>query len=335
MSANALSSLSAGGYTDITDSNALLLHPSHFGLAASIGSPRRHGGSLGYDDDTEKEASTRRKPRRRAGEVEELMAFGVGMNFDPTAANGKRKRRGGGAANEILDDIPTPPTFNGPLDANSPSAEANAFSNLATETREEKRRKREEMMKQVYAPIYSLEKLFSEKELQLHSNQATLATVRYFSERAANKEHDSDHQLADDDDDSPTGANTPVPGGQLTTAADEDEEDTEERALGYGPGTDLTRGMPALPGFGGINTRSNPPRQLTREMENLVLGGVTNVGMSYVNKTGVAPAPPGLRPEDAEADLVFLRKSSNSSKRNSGALGGGNNESSKRQKRSG
>ncbi|KAF8542854.1 Sds3-like-domain-containing protein [Trichophaea hybrida] len=295
-SANALSSLAiGGGLTDIADSNALHLHPSHYGLAAGIGSPRRHGG-LPFDDDIEKETSTRRKPRRRAGEVEELMAFGAGMNFDSPNANGKRKRRGA-AADVVPDDVSTPPAFPTTFDATSPSA--NPLDSASAESGEETRRKREEVLKQVYNPVYSLEKLFTEKELLLHSNQATLATLRHFSERLG-KDPDQENAVGDDTDDTPTGANTPVPGASVAAGDDEMDIDPEERGRGLSP---------------------------TREMESLVLGGVPGVGMSYVNKTGIAPPPPGLRADDAEVDLAFLRRSDKRS--SAGAV----EAASKRQKR--
>jgi hypothetical protein len=310
--------LSIGGaLNDISEATALHLHPSHYNLNTTIGSPRRHG-VVPYDDDTEKEASTRRKPRRR-GEVEELLAFGSGMNYDSPNANGKRKRRGA-AADSAPEDLPTPPPFAGPFEPGSPTANALQESG---ETCEETRRKREEIMRQVYTPVYTMEKLFTDKELQLHTNQATLATLRYFSERAGKEDENG---AGDDSDESPTGANTPVPGASL--AAGDDDDDLEDRGRGISPISSLTRGLPPLPESNfGVSTRSNPPRNFasTREMENLVLGGVPGVGMSYVNKTGIAPPPPALRADDAEADLQLLRKAD---KRNSAGA-----ENGKRQKR--
>lgn len=301
----------------------LHLHPSHYGLAAAIGSPRRHGG-IAFDDDPEKEISGRRKPRRRVGEVEELMAFGAGMNFDSPNANGKRKRRGA-AADSAPDDVPTPPPFPS-FEPASPSA--HLLPDCASaESGEETRRKREEVLRQVYNPVYSLEKLFTEKELQMHSNQATLATVRHFTERH-HRDTDQGEAAGDDTDDSPTGANTPVPGGASVAAADDEMDmDADERGRGLSPFSEMTRGLPQLPPFG-VNTRSNPLRRdaINREMESLLLGGVPSVGMSYVNKTGIAPAAPGLSATDTESDLQFLRKPE---KRNST----GAECASKRQKR--
>ena len=172
-----------------------------------------------------------------------------------------------------------------------------------------------------------MEKLFTDKELQLHNNQATLATLRYFSERKEDSHHDS--HAGEDSDATPTGANTPVPRASVVPGGGDDEDvEMEDRGRGMSPLSELTRGLPALPGFAGVNTRSNPPRQFasSREMENMVLGGVTGVGMSYINKTGIAPPPPGLRNEDAESDLAILR----GTKRGSAGV---NETSSKRTKR--
>lgn len=311
-SANALSSLSLGGHGgfDIADTNALMLHPSQFSLTTGVGSPRRHG-ARDFDEDAEKDTSTRRKPRRRAGEVEELMAFGAGMNFDNV--NGKRKRRGGGhdGASLAPEDVPTPP----PADSGSPTLDAD----LPMETAAERKKRHEEILKQVYTPAYSLEKLFSEKELQNHSNTATLATVRYF-ERGGDIDGDAHDSNRGDSRDPVTGANTPVPPGD-----DDDEDPAVGRAMS--PLSELTRGIPSLPG---VTTRSNPPRQYNRELESLATAGLTSVGMTYINKANVAPAPPGLRPEDAESDLALFRRAGETSKRPAAGEGGGGGKKQRR-----
>ena len=43
-------------------------------------------------------------------------------------------------------------------------------------------------------------------------------------------------------------------------------------------------------------------------METLDLGCVLGVGMTYINKAGIAPAPPGTKPNGVEADVWFLRR---------------------------
>ncbi|KAI5802779.1 Sds3-like-domain-containing protein [Pyronema domesticum] len=306
-----------GGMTDISDANALQLHPSHYGLNASIGSPRRNAGHA--DDDNEKETG-RRKPRRRAGEVEELMAFGAGMNFDSPNGNGKRKRRGAAV------DVAQEDEAGGFLLAEkaSPSVGLLLGGDCPESDEEYRKQHRDDLMKQYYRPTYSLEKLFTAKEVEYASHQAALATVRHFSERL-NKDPDPENN-GEDNDDTPTGANTPVPNNTLTVGEDDMDVDQDDRTRGISPYHDV-RPLPALPGgLNGVTTRSNPLRQIAtqREMDSIAY---LSLGQSYVNKTGIAPTPPGLRPEDMDADIQALRKD----KRNAS----GNGESSnKRQKRS-
>lgn len=343
---SSLNSLSTSGYTDLSETNALLLHPSQFGIVPSMGSPTRRIG----DDDMEKETG-RRKPRRRAGEVEELLSFGVGINFDPPSSNGKRKRTNRSAIIPIIPttttttvttiltapssrdrgDNPdkesddhahahapapavtnTPPSgsvleFTTPLESTNPPSASIAASttttatqptSYSTSTTDHQRRRREELLKQVYAPIYSFDKLFTEKELLLAGNQASLATVRYFTERQHLHYGDED---SDGEEGGPVGTRTPVVANNGTHNEDAAEEGNDTDAAA----------AEMLSRVYSVNTRSNPPRAHaagTREIESLVLGGVPGIGMTYVNKAGIAPPPPGLRSEDAESDLVAMRR---------------------------
>lgn len=341
---SSLNSLSTSAYTDLSETNALLLHPSQFGIVPSMGSPTRRIG----DEDMEKETG-RRKPRRRAGEVEELLSFGVGINFDPPSSNGKRKRTNRSAINPIIpattsttittiinapssrdretnpdkenDHASIPAVTNtspsGSIDFaaphpehnNAPSTSVAASStttttttqptSYSTSTAEHHRRRREELLKQVYTPIYSFDKLFTEKELQLAGNQASLATVRYFTERQHLHYGDED---SDADEGGVGGTRTPV----VTNGGIHHHDDPAEE----GNDTDAVAAE-MLSRVYSVNTRSNPPRAHaagTREIESLVLGGVPGIGMTYVNKAGIAPPPPGLRSEDAESDLVAMRR---------------------------
>ncbi|KAI5797807.1 Sds3-like protein [Geopyxis carbonaria] len=315
-SANALSSLSAGGAFDISEANALLLHPSQFGLVEGIGSPSRHGARDAFGDETEKDTSTRRKPRRRAGEVAELMAFGAGMNFDTATTNGKRKRRGGGAVADTTstmpEDVPTPPAVQA-VDIGSPSGGHSSVDHIANDVMKAEHKKRqEEMLKQVYTPSYALEKLFTEKELQMHGNNAAIATAQYFSDQTY-RDHDSNpfdnsHDGNGDGTPAATGANTPLPDG-----GDADDDDRER---GISPMSEITRGLQPLPG---VSTRSNPPRAFGRDMESFAAG----LGTTYVNKSQLAPTPPPVRPEDVEADLAAMRRSDKRPEVNGGGGGGG------------
>ncbi|KAI5845675.1 Sds3-like-domain-containing protein [Morchella snyderi] len=275
---SSLSSLSTSAYTDLTETNALLLHPSQFGLAPSIGSPRRPPNPP--PQQTPDDAP--RKPRRRAGEVEELLSFGVGINFDPPSTSSKRKRTTR-TLPPAADDLPLLATMSPPPECSEMSAggagtaaPATAAAAAAAAASTDNRRRREDLMRQVYTPVYSFDKLFTEKELQLAGNQASLATVRYFTER----QHTSYGDAEDSDEGGAAGG-----GGGGSGGGAEGEEEEGGVAGGYQ----------------GVATRS-------REMENLVLGGVPGIGMTYVNKAMIAPPPPGLRSEDAEMDLAAMRR---------------------------
>lgn len=368
-SANALSSLSTFG--DITETNALLHHPSNYGLVAGISSPRRHGGPTYLEDagsaEVEKETpgASRRKPRRRAGELEELLAFGAGMNFDSSGAPGKRKRRGGAAGDEHTGDIRTPPVDESAAENNSPPSMPSSREREKDKEKDAKDmrdaedlRRRGEIFKQAYAPVFSIEKLFTEKELQLHANQARLATFRYFTEKqaledaaaeaAAGAGDDNQHHGSGDAeaaDTTPTGGNTPAPGDDTASdtaaataaaAAPTSAAATAAAPAGGGAGTSgagvgaaggngtaaaaddrdrsptggeqLSRSIAAAPAYS-VNTRSNPPRSSgNKDLEGLVASGMPPIGMSYVNKAGIAPPPPQLRAEDVDSDLDILRR---------------------------
>jgi hypothetical protein len=270
-SLSSLNALSTSTYTDLTETNALLLHPSQFGMVPGIGSPSRRGA----DDDREEPA--RRKPRRRAGEVEELLNFGVGINFDPLSNTGKRKRANRRDRDTDREPEDTNANIHEATSPSSGSATANLDSTLPNIATSDYQRRRDEILKQVYAPVYSFDKLFTEKELQLAGTRASLAAVRFFTERPQMHYEDGDSENDDDG-----GIATPHP-----------EVEDEESGNGGGGG-------------GNYNTRSNPPRH-HREIENMVLNGVPGFGMTFVNKAGVAPPPPALRSEDADADLVAMR----------------------------
>ena len=153
------------------------------------------------------------------------------------------------------------------------------------------RRHREELLKQVYFPIYSFDKLFTDKELQMAGHQASLAAIRFFAERPQMHHNDDDDDgNSDEDGTEPTGfvASTPYPGEMF------DAHDGAAASGGNGSGN------------GSYNTRSNPPR-LVGELESLVFNSVPGLGAAFVNKTGIAPPPPPLRSGEIEADLAAMR----------------------------
>ena len=275
---SSLANLSSSGYADLTETSALLLHPSQFGLAPPLSSPSRP---------TEDEKETRRKPRRRVGEVEELLSFGVGINFDPPSSSTSKRKR---AARRDREAAEIEETHTPIHDAASPSSTSAVISSLDQQNidREALRRRREELLKQVYSPIYSFDKLFTDKELQMAGHQASLAAIRFFTERPQMHYDDGD---SDEDGAEPTGlvASTPHPGDMF-------DADDDAAATSGGNGS----------GNGSYNTRSNPPR-FARELESLVFNGVPGFGTTFVNKAGVAPPPPALRGDEIEADLAAMR----------------------------
>ncbi|KAF8426019.1 Sds3-like-domain-containing protein, partial [Tirmania nivea] len=147
-------------HLDISDNNALLLHPSQFSIGSAaagvLGSPSRNdidrnsdifgsGGTINGSNGTS--SGGRRKLRQRRNELDDLMMMGPGGIFD----NFGRKDSDNG-------------------DTKSAAAQRR-------KARAARYNRRELLHKQVY----SIEKLFTERELQMAGNLAALATVKYFS----------------------------------------------------------------------------------------------------------------------------------------------------------
>lgn len=129
---------------DIADSNALLLHPNHFSIN-NPGSP-----PSGMNRKT-------RHLRHRQGSP----------NLGDLEGNGKKKRKAG-AMEDDGNESPAPYLRAGPdlLGGRSPFREARDVNKYT----------------QYEAPAYSLERIFTEKELALATDTAKLATWRYFNQ---------------------------------------------------------------------------------------------------------------------------------------------------------
>ena len=274
---SSLANLSSTGYADLRETNALLLHPSQFGLAPPLSSR------------PEDEKGTRRKPRRRVGEVEELRSFGAGINFDSASSSTSKRKRAARRDREAAEIEETHTPIHNTASSSSTSAVTSSLDQRNIDCGA-LRRRREELLKQVYFPIYSFDKLFTDKELQMAGHQASLAAIRFFAERPQMHYNDDDDGNSDEDGTEPTGfvASTPYPGGTF------DAHDDAAASGGNGSGN------------GSYNTRSNPPR-LVRELESLVFNSVPGLGAAFVNKTGIAPPPPPLRSGEIEADLAAMR----------------------------
>ncbi|KAI9848396.1 MAG: hypothetical protein M1837_000190 [Sclerophora amabilis] len=137
-------------HLDLAESNALLLHPSQF----SIANPASPGG-----------AQSNRKTRHTR--------YRPSDNDDAGAGHGsgegghKRKRK---AANED-NDIGSPAPVGRVADPGTASPFRDARARLTAT--------------QVEAPVYSIDRLFTEKELTMHFNVAQVATAQYFATRKA------------------------------------------------------------------------------------------------------------------------------------------------------
>lgn len=276
---------------DIADSNALLLHPSHFGI--------NNPGSPPNGLQNRKTRHTRhRAGSPAAGDIE---LNGVKLK--------KRK------ANLLEDDGNESPAPGGSRTLPPPDALGGGRSPF-------KDARDKNVYTQYEAPAYSLERIFTEKELAMATDIAKLATYRYFHQRQEKPEHGSngngtavastDGELMDtaDGEDAPVatteGVNGTPPPGQ--PAAAEMERSTSHQVL--------TRG----------GARANPLAAL-QDLANLAAneraaptGGVSGkdpfapVIPSYhavtrSEKSG-APAPSGVSHLDMDNDFAMMRQGS-------------------------
>ena len=135
---------------DIADSNALLLNPNQF----SIGHPTSPGGPTS----NRKTRHTRLRPGEQVEEVSTT-----------TMMESKRKRKAGFEDN----------------DSGSP-APVNRPTNLSSTTPFQDARAKQ-AYSQFEAPIYSIDRLFTEKELALNMNRAHVATSDFFTRLKENR----------------------------------------------------------------------------------------------------------------------------------------------------
>ncbi|GAB1732958.1 hypothetical protein NU195Hw_g212t1 [Hortaea werneckii] len=203
---------------DIADSNALLLHPSHF----SINNPGSPGGTAQQNRKT-------RHLRHRAGSP---APGDIGADKGGEGNGGKKKRKAGAMEDENGNgnESPAPPhqpfRLPPPPDAlgggRSPFKDARDKSGYA----------------QFEAPAYSLERIFTEKELAMATATAQHATYRYFHTPQAQKDAATEGQTG-------SGSNgTAVPSvdgqeGMLPDAATTEGQQTgEDGTTGAHPTTE-------------------------------------------------------------------------------------------------
>ncbi|KAJ4295110.1 hypothetical protein N0V90_007119 [Kalmusia sp. IMI 367209] len=233
---------------DLTDSNAMLLHPNQF----SIGNPASPGGP-----------QAPRKTRRTGHK------FG---DAEDVAAENKRKRK---LFEDNDNDSPGPSGRNIELGIGSPFREA----------------KTRTMHTQFEAPAYSLERLFTEKELNMAMNQATTAASHFFA------------KMKTSDSNEPTSNGTNGTNGDRASENGDALEDQDSDEI---PGAvDMGRQVSSNP---------HATRGATRSQLNLASGNIPFIynppfildAKIFQKPNASAPPPTPLASNDVEQDLKLM-----------------------------
>ncbi|EPE34893.1 hypothetical protein GLAREA_10588 [Glarea lozoyensis ATCC 20868] len=248
---------------EIGESNALLLHPSQFGIA----NPASPGGIHG------------KRATRHRREAEELPTF---------SENNKRKRK----ALES-DESPAPTRQRTDNGNNTPIwfAEKNALH-----------------ASQIDSSLYSIDKLFTEKELAMAYNVAALAA----------HSHMQRHPPFDDVESPPNGKSDDTPENEKNPTVNEPENDEDDSPPGgammerqYSHATRSTRGLGGnyvsglgIDAFHDVNFPGNL-QALTRQIPKLppILAIQKTIG-----KGEAANQPAPLNADDAAAELDMIRR---------------------------
>ena len=251
-------------HLDIADSNALLLHPSQF----SITNPASPGG-----------AQSNRKTRhtRHRLEMDDL-----GTTLSATDGSHKRKRR------VVADE-----------DNGSPGPGGRFVDPGAATPRKDPQAKL--IYHQMTAPAYSVDRLFTEKELAMHLNTAALAAAHFFAAEQAQAKASSSKGAATN------GQNTD--GEDIAGLVPEVEAD-EDAAPAAAPEMDrngnqsfhATRSTRNNNGASALNLLGDLAERSSALPTNLPII-IPNTGNI---KNGWAPVPPPLRNDDAEDDLARI-----------------------------
>ncbi|KZF25290.1 hypothetical protein L228DRAFT_280542 [Xylona heveae TC161] len=260
-------------HLDIADSNALLLHPNQF----SITNPASPGGAHSN--------RKTRHTRNRQGEGDDL------GNIIGEAGN-KRKRK-------VFEEF----------DVGSPVPGKTFETGIASPYRDAKTKLTATQME---APLYSIERLFTEKELSMHLNTAAIAAAQYFASLKAQGENNGDKANGEAE------PSEGEEGGAGEGGIANKEGDFSERASPFvAPAMDraanqsfhATRSTRNTAGPAGLNILGDLASS-ERNGNNASFPSSFPVFLpsSVITKTGVAPPPPPLRPEDAEDDLVRIQR---------------------------
>jgi hypothetical protein len=249
---------------EIGDSNALLLHPSQYGLT----NPASPGGIHG------------KRATRHRREADDITAF---------PESSKRKRKAGDS-----DESPAPTRQRLDNGASTPLW----FSE-----------KRDLTAQQIDSPLYSIDKLFTEKELSMHYNVAALAAHQYMQR----------HQPYSDTLDTPPNGQSNSSVDELAAALDPEADDADSPLGGaamerqYSHATRSTRG--GIPNFiTGLGIDAISDLNIPGNMQALVkqipkmpplLASVMQKG--YV-KGESANQPAGLSVDEAANEIELIRQ---------------------------
>lgn len=243
---------------DIGDSSALLLHPNQFSIS--------HSASPGGPQSNRKTRHTRHRP----GEMEDVAG---GSSSAGAEGNHKGKRK---AAEELEGESPAPKhrTPNG----GQSTAFRDARARMAAS--------------QVEAPLYSIDHLFTEKELAMQLNSAAVAANQYF---ASLRTHENGSDLND---------------GQAIALQPRGSEDVD--ALGSGRAGSVQEGEGAGAGAG-VGDESTPAPPLMSRAANAshhATRSTTTYGLSVplilpssISKAGTAPPLTLLSQDQIDDDL--------------------------------
>ena len=292
---------------DIADSNALLLNPSQF----SIGNPVSPGGAL----NPRKTRNTRLRP----GEDDEPSTL-LAKNEET-----KRKRK---AAFEN-DDRGSP----GPSNRNNGSANEGSAATASAPYKDAKRKLEHA---QFEAPLYSIERLFSEKELSHNLDRAHLMTAEYFArlraqgiesrlQTAALQHHQNASSQGSTDEDGPgTGEDASVTGADKDREGADNEADEGQSSQQHAPvNTHATRSaqraaavaaanplnalsdiatstLPSTLATAGLPFGSNAPSSLPPYSLH------TTAAMQKSNAS--APPPPSATDAETTHDLLMMKR---------------------------
>jgi len=262
-------------HLDIADSNALLLNPSQF----SIGNPASPGGI----HNPRKTRHTRLRP----GEIEEPSSTTV-------MEGNKRKRKAAFDDNDNASPAPAART----ADANTVSSFRDARAKL--------------VHSQFEAPAYSIDRLFSERELAMNMSRAHVATSEFFSRLKAQtmeaRGNGNNNVIVTGTNNGSVELNDNEAGPYLS-AQDPDAGENEDDAISH----DISPALPnLLPGPSAQTvhaTRASHRANPLADLANTAPAPYSiNLSATANKANNSAPAPPGVSEAEAQSDILLMQR---------------------------